>query len=75
MGTIKKYTNFKINESQSEEQELINGSGLFFFNSRLDDTIKLEILKWYKSLPGEHKKYVDILRTEASDEAEFFARD
>jgi len=52
---------------------LINGSGLFFFNSRLDNKVKIEILNWYNNLSKEEKKFVDILRNEASDEAIFFA--
>jgi len=58
-----------------EDKFLINGSGLFFFKSRLDDKKKLEIAKWYKNLSDEHREFVDIIRSEAIDETDFFSGD
>ena len=52
---------------------LINGSGLFFFDSRLSDEMKLKIVNWYCNLSATDKEFVDILRTEAIDEADYFA--
>ena len=64
-----------VNESISkEDQFLIDGSGLFFFNTRLDDETKLKITKWYKKLSDDDRKYVDILRNESSDESEYFSQ-
>ena len=60
----------KFNESNNHS-ELINGSGLFFWNSDLDEDTKLKIVIWYKSLSAENKKYVDILRSEARDDENF----
>ncbi|MCK9319402.1 hypothetical protein [Methanoculleus sp.] len=57
-----------------EDKFLINGSGLFFFKSRLDDKKKLEIAKWYKNLSDEHREFVDIIRSEAIDETDFFSQ-
>ncbi|MFA5585551.1 MAG: hypothetical protein WDA02_03280 [Saccharofermentanales bacterium] len=57
-----------------EDKFLINGSGLFFFKSRLDDKKKLEISKWYKNLSDEHREFVDIIRSEAIDETDFFSQ-
>lgn len=63
-----------VSGSVSKEDEfLINGSGLFFFRSRLDDRKKLEIAKWYKNLSDEHREFVDIIRSEAIDETDFFS--
>jgi len=56
-----------------EDGFLINGSGLFFFKSRLDNKKKLEITKWYKNLSDEHREFVDIIRSEAIDETDFFS--
>ena len=64
-----------VSESVSKEDRfLIDGSGLFFFNTRLDDETKLKIVKWYKNLSDDDKKYVDILRNEASDESDYFSQ-
>ena len=57
-----------------EDKFLIDGSGLFFFKSRLDDKKKLEIANWYKNLSDEHREFVDIIRSEAIDETDFFSQ-
>ena len=57
-----------------EDKVLIDGSGLFFFNTRLDDETKLKIVKWYKDLSDDDRSYVDILRNESSDEADYFSQ-
>jgi len=49
--------------------ELINSSGLFFWNSNIDNKKKVEIIKWYNSLSDIEKKYVDILRNESYEDA------
>ena len=46
---------------------------LFFFLSDLDEEIKLKIITWYNDLPIEEQKFVDILRNQASDEADYFS--
>lgn len=64
-----------VSSSVSKEDKfLINGSDLFFFKSRLDDEKKLEIAKWYKNLSDEHREFVDIIRSEAIDETDFFSQ-
>ena len=64
-----------VSESVSKEDRfLIDGSGLFFFNTRLDDETKLKITKWYKNLSDVDRGYVDILRSESSDESEYFSQ-
>lgn len=50
-----------------EDEILINGSGLFYFDSGLSDETKLKIVKWYNELPKEQREYVDILREEKSN--------
>lgn len=62
--------------SPSKEDEfLINGSGLFFFSSSIDEKKKLKIVKWYQSLSDEQRGFVDTIRSEAIDEADFFSND
>ncbi len=56
----------------AQEEYQINGSGLFFFKTLLDPEKKLKIMEWYKNLSKDEQEFVDILRTESSDEAEFF---
>lgn len=56
-----------------KEKLLISNSGLFFFNTSLDNKIKLEIIEWYNSLSDRDKNFVDILRREAADEATYFS--
>ena len=64
-----------VSDSVSKEDRfLIDGSGLFFFNTRLDDETKLKITKWYKNLSDVDREYVDILRNESSDESEYFSQ-
>lgn len=58
--------------TEKEKQFAIDGSGLFFFNSKLSLDRKYEIYLWYKSLSREQQKYVDELRSEASTESDFF---
>ncbi len=64
-----------VSESVSKEDRLlIDGSGLFFFKTRLGDETKLKITKWYKNISDVDREYVDILRNEASDESEYFSQ-
>jgi len=60
-------------EVTKKDKFLINGSGLFFFKSKLDELTQLKIVKWYNNLSDEDRKYVDLLRSEASDNADFFS--
>jgi hypothetical protein len=65
----------KLNEDVSrEDMFLINGSDLFFFNSSLDNKIKLDIVKWYKNLTDKYREFVDILRNEITDEEDYYAQ-
>jgi len=64
-----KFNDFKITESVTpDEKDLVNGSGLFHWNSSVKDEEKLEIVKWYKSLDDKFKKYINILRDESYDD-------
>lgn len=56
-----------------EEEKAIGGSGLFFFNTDLINEKKLEILKWYRGLHQFERDYVDTLRNEERDSAEYFS--
>ena len=58
-----------------EEKMYINGSGLFFFKSKLTEEKQLEILKWYRALPKWQQEYVDTLIQEGKDDADFFSND
>ena len=58
-----------------KDKYLINGSGLFFFNTQLDDETKLKIVNWYNNLSETDKKYVNILRDESSDESSYFSQE
>jgi hypothetical protein len=51
-------------QGEHEENHIINGSGLFFFNSTVDKKTKLDIIAWYKGLTPIEKEYVDILMRE-----------
>jgi hypothetical protein len=55
----------RLNE-QYEDQNLINGSGLFHWNSSIKDDVKLKMVKWYNNLSSEERQYVDDLRNEAA---------
>lgn len=50
-----------------KEELLINGSGLFWWNSDINKEKKLEIVKWYNNLSKIDRDYVDILRRESAD--------
>jgi len=50
----------------SEEDLLINGSGLFHWNSSVKKDIKLKMVEWYNNLTPEEKKYVHDLRYESA---------
>lgn len=56
-----------------KEKKLINGSGLFFFKTDVDEITQLEIVKWYKNLSENDRYYVDTLINEAKSEADFFS--
>ena len=58
----------------SPEDKIINDSELFFFNSNIDTKTKLNIVMWYNNLSDVDRKYVDILRKEASSEMEYFTK-
>lgn len=50
---------------------IIDGFGLFTFNSQTSESYKLEIVNWYKALTPKEKEYVDLLRIEAVDSANY----
>jgi hypothetical protein len=50
----------------TEEDLIINGSGLFHWNSALKKDIKLKMVEWYNNLSQEEKQYVLDLRHEAA---------
>lgn len=52
-----------------EEELIINGSGLFNWNSSLTQDKKLKIVEWYYYLSPEEKQYVQDLRDEAEADA------
>lgn len=45
--------------------DIINGSGLFNWNSSIKKDVKLKMIKWYNSLSLEEQEYVNDLRQEA----------
>jgi hypothetical protein len=45
---------------------LINGSGLFHWNSSIKREVKIEMINWYNGLPKEQQKYIDDFRHEAA---------
>ena len=57
-----------------EERELVDGCGLFFFNSLLPEDLKIKIAKWYKGLSKEEQNFIDIVRTESKTEEEYFSQ-
>jgi len=61
-------------ELTHNEDDSINVSGLFFFDSHINNKLKIEIAKWYKSLGQTEREYVDILIREARDEEQFFSQ-
>ena len=57
-----------------EERELVDGCGLFFFDSSLPDDLKIKIAKWYKGLSKEEQTFIDIVRIEGKTEEEYFSQ-
>lgn len=57
--------------SREEKDRLVNGSGLFFWNSNVTLDKKVEIVNWYNEQNKEVKEMIDILKSEASDDASF----
>ena len=54
----------KINKIISTD-DIINGSGLFNWNSSIKKDVKLKMIKWYNGLSLEEQEYVNDLRREA----------
>lgn len=54
-----------VSESVSDDY-IINGSGLFHWNSSIKKDVKLKMVAWYNNLSSEEKQYVDDLRHEAA---------
>ncbi len=54
-----------VSESVSDDY-IINGSGLFHWNSSIKKDVKLKMIEWYNNLSSEEKQYVDDLRHEAA---------
>jgi hypothetical protein len=67
-----KFQNENVAELSREEIHAINGSGLFYWNTHLDDQTKSKIFNWYKSLSEEQREFVDILRHEHADDQSFY---
>lgn len=63
----------KLAEVTTATKSDLGGSGLFFFNTTLEEEKQLEILNWYNSLSPLQMSYVDVLIREAKDEADFFS--
>ncbi len=60
----------------TKEQRLeLNGSGLFFFKTRISEERQLEILHWYRSLTDKERMYIDDMRDETRYDAEFFSHE
>ena len=55
------------------DNEVINSSGLFFFLTKVNKKARLKIIEWYNNLSKEEQKFVNILRNEAIDEADYFS--
>ena len=47
----------------------------FYWDSNLPEERKNEIVEWFNSLSGDEQGMVDALRRDASDQAEFSARE
>lgn len=47
------------------DDDIINGSGLFNWNSSIKKDVKLKMIKWYNGLSLEEQEYVNDLRHEA----------
>ena len=43
---------------------VIDGSGLFHWQSRVSDEKKLRIIEWFNEMPKQHREYVEILISE-----------
>ena len=56
-----------VSESVSDDY-VINGSGLFHWNSSIKKEVKLKMVEWYNNLSSEERQYVDDLRYEAAME-------
>lgn len=54
-----------VSESVSDDY-IINGSGLFHWNSSIKKDVKLKMVEWYNNLSSVEKQYVDDLRHEAA---------
>ena len=48
------------------DDNIINGSGLFHWNSSIKKEVKLKMIEWYNNLSSVEKQYVDDLRHEAA---------
>lgn len=57
----------KLNIPVSDDY-IINGSGLFHWNSSIKKEVKLKMVEWYNNLSSEERQYVDDLRHEAAME-------
>lgn len=55
-------------EQQSNDDYLINGSGLFHWNSRIKKDVKLKMIEWFNNLTPIEQQYVMDLRQEAAND-------
>ena len=66
MKHIKRINEYNGSGRQIDPNNEIDSSGLFHWNSLLDDDIKLKMLKWYNNLSEEEKQYIEDFRREAA---------
>lgn len=57
-----------LNKAVVSDDFIINGCGLFHWNSSIKKEVKLKMIEWYNNLSSEEKQYVDDLRHEAAME-------
>lgn len=57
---------FDLSRNVCSDDDIINGSGLFHWNSSIKKDVKLKMVEWYNNLSSEEKEYVIDLRHEAA---------
>jgi glyceraldehyde-3-phosphate dehydrogenase/erythrose-4-phosphate dehydrogenase len=63
---IKGFNEATENLNSVSDDYIINGSGLFHWNSSIKKDVKLKMIEWYNNLSSVEKQYVDDLRHEAA---------
>ena len=62
----KQALNIPVVSSSVSDEFIINGSGLFHWNSSLTKETKLKMVSWYNNLSSEEKQYIDDFRHESA---------